>query len=281
MSSHFLQVHGRKIHYVEWGDPSAPTVVLLHGQSGFWHDWSNVAPYLADTYHVVAVDHPGFGDSDWDPSGQAYLVGGFAKDMEDVVAQLGLKRFVLVGHSFGGRIGLAFACAHPAMVRAVVLADSSPDVDPEGSREARRYLSSIPASFDSFDEAMKFFHVHYPNLDDAQLRERLEHYLARGDHGEWRVKRDPTIGARYRQYLDGTAQAPAADWATLRDAPCPVLLLRGVNSDLVTTAISAEMRHVNPEMTIVEISGAGHLIATEQPAKTLAALRDYLRRLPA
>jgi pimeloyl-ACP methyl ester carboxylesterase len=279
--SRFLEVNGRRIHYVEWEKPGAPTVILLHGQSGFWYDWSEVAPRLADTYHVIAIDHPGFGDSDWDPTGQAYMVGGFAKDLEQIVHQLGLKRFTLVGHSFGGRISLAFAVAHPEQVRAVVLADSSPDVDPAGSLEARRYLSSIPASFAEFDEAMRFFHEHYPNLEPAQLRERLNHYLVPEAGGGYRVKRDPAIGARYKQYLEGKAQAPAADWASLRNTSCPVLLLRGVDSELVTPAIAAQMQRENPRMQIVEIPGAGHLIATEQPARTLSALRQYLGRLPA
>ena len=275
-----LFVDGRKIHYVEWPKAGAPVVVLLHGQSGFWYDWAEVAPGLAERYHVFAIDHPGFGDSDWDPTGRAYLVGGFASDLAQVVEMFGLERFVIVGHSFGGRIGLAYACAHPKAVRAVVLADSSPDVDPEGSREARRYLASIPASFFDFDAAMRFFHVHYPNLSDEQLRARLNHYLERGASGEWRVKRDPAIGIRYRQYLEGTAEAPAADWTSLRQAPCPVLLLRGVDSELVTPAIEARMREERPTMETVEIDGAGHLIATEQPAQTLAALLNYLARLP-
>jgi pimeloyl-ACP methyl ester carboxylesterase len=281
MKEDFLRVDGRRIHYVEWGDPKAPTVLLLHGQSGFWHDWSQIAPPLADRYHVIAIDHPGFGDSDWDPSGKAYLVGGFAQDMAQVVDDLGLTRFAMVGHSFGGRISLAYACAHPQQVRAVVLADSSPDVDPAGSLVARRYLASIPAFFDQFDEAMRFFRAHYPNLEPAQLRERLELYLSFGAQGDWRVKRDPAIGARYQQYLDGSAEAPAADWSTLRDVGCPLLLLRGVDSDLVTGAIAAQMLAVNSTMQIVEIPGAGHLIATEQPTRTLAALRHFLDRLPA
>ena len=276
----FLQVDGRRIYYMAWPKPGAPVVILLHGQSGFWYDWSEVAPRLADTYHVVALDHPGFGDSDWDPTGKAYMVGGFAGDLEQVVALLGLDRFTLVGHSFGGRISLAFACRHPRQVRAVVLADSSPDVDPDGSREARRYLSSIPAHFPTLAEASAFFHVHYPNLGPKQLRDRLDHYLVPEADGRYRVKRDPAIGARYKLYLEGKAEAPAADWVTLRDAPCPVLLLRGVDSELVTPAIAEQMLEVNPRMTIVEIADAGHLIATEQPERTLAALREYLAELP-
>ena len=161
-----------------------------------------------------------------------------------------------------------------------MLADSSPDVDPDGSREARRYLSSIPASFPTLDEAKAFFHVHYPNLDDAKLADRLAHYLVHEPDGRYRVKRDPAIGARYKLYLDGKAEAPAADWSTLRDAPCPVLLLRGVRSDLVTAAIAKQMHDVNPRMQTVEIPDAGHLIATEQPAHVLAALRAWLATLP-
>ena len=277
----FLQSNGRKIHYMEWPRPGSPVVILLHGQSGFWYDWNEVAPLLAQDYHVYAIDHPGFGDSDWDPTARAYQVEGFASDMTEVCAALGVHRFLLVGHSFGGRIGLAYACAHPEQVRAVVLADSSPDVDPAGSLEARRYLSSIPPSFASLEEATPFFRVHYTNLSSSELAERLRHYLAPMPDGRLRVKRDPAIGEKYRQILAGQASGPQPDWRTLASVPCPVLLLRGTRSELVTPAIEAQMRQVQPRMETVEIPDATHLIATEKPALVLAALRDYLARLPA
>ena len=170
--SRFLEVNGRRIHYVEWEKPGAPTVILLHGQSGFWYDWSEVAPRLADTYHVIAIDHPGFGDSDWDPTGQAYLVSGFAKDLEQIVHQLGLKRFTLVGHSFGGRISLAFAVAHPEQVRAVVLADSSPDVDPQArsgiSRSGSARTGNPPSS-------VWLLTVSEPSVSTSRLNPDFEH----------------------------------------------------------------------------------------------------------
>jgi pimeloyl-ACP methyl ester carboxylesterase len=279
--SNFLQINGRRIHYVETGPRNAPAVVLLHGQSGFWYDWSDVAPGLAKNYRVVAIDHPGFGDSDWDPSYKTYLVEGFAKEMEEVTKQLSLDRFVLVGHSFGGRIGLAYACSHPKQLRAVVLADSSPDVDPAGSLEARKYLASIPAEFETFEQAMEFFHKHYPNFTSNSLRERLLNYLTQLPSGSYRVKRDPAIGAKYSLILQGKAQAPEPDWGSLRNVTCPVLLLRGTNSELVTIGIENQMRQVNPHMETVEITNAGHLVATEQPEQVLKALLNYLRHLPA
>jgi esterase len=279
----FMQVSGRRIHYVTWGDASAPPVVLLHGQSGFWHDWSEVAPGLAEQYRVIAIDHPGFGDSDWDPTGQAYQPGGFAGDLDLIVQQLGLGRFVLAGHSFGGRIGLVYGCAHPDKLRGLVLGDSSPDVDPAGSLEARTYLASIPATFPTMEAAGAFFRKHYPDMAEAKFRERMGLYLQHLPTGEFKVKRDPLIGTFYRRILAREIPSPAVDWAPFDAFPAqvPLLLLRGTKSELLSPAVAEDMHRHNPRMQQVDIPDATHLIATEQPAATLKALRDFIAGLPA
>lgn len=277
----FLQADGRRIHYVETGVRNGPALVLLHGQSGTWYDWSYVIPALARKYRVVAIDHPGFGDSDWDASGKLYQVGGFSALLPVVLRQLSLERFVMIGHSFGGRISLAYACSHPEQVRAVVLADSAPDIDPQGSLNARKYLSSIPAQFPTFEEAAPFFQSHYPNLTAGQMDERLRNYMRQLPSGAWQVKRDPLIGETYKKILAGQGKAPPPDWTSLRDCPCPVLLLRGSESDLVTPAIERQMREAQPRMETIEISNAGHLVCTEQPGQVTDALLAYLDKLAA
>jgi esterase len=277
--SNFLQVNGRNIHYVETGKPDGPPLLLLHGQSGFWYDWIEVLPGLIDQYRVVLLDHPGFGDSDWDPTGNAYLVPGFCKDLEQVIEQLHLNKFVIAGHSFGGRIGIYYACLHPEQVRAVIMADSAPDVDPIGSILARIYLSSIPSSFKSFEHAMTFFRAHYPNLTDVQLSDRLKRYLKADSADKFVVKRDPLIGDKYRGMLDGSIPSPRPDWDSLKNIRCPLLLLLGDRSELVSPAIVQEMLRINPRMEVVEIKNATHLICTEQPEQVLKAMQHYLGNL--
>jgi pimeloyl-ACP methyl ester carboxylesterase len=238
-----------------------------------------VGPELGRDFRVIAFDHPGFGDSEWDPSGSAYTAEGFAADLEEFRKILKLDRLALVGHSFGGRVALAYACSHPLWIRAVILVDSAPEIDPKGAFRARQYLARIPNKFSSIEEAMAFFGPIYPRYSEEQLRRRLELYLTAGAEEGFRVKRDPAIGERYRQIVEGKTAASAPDWASLRQAKCPVLVLRGERSDLVTPQVVKRMNLENPTIEVTEIPEAGHLIPTECPMDVVAEVRRFLSAL--
>ena len=103
----FTEVQGIKMHYWEWGDRSAPDVLLVHGWTGFGKTWSGVAESLQDRFHVIAPDHRGHGDSDKPITG--YRLRDFVIDMHELIGNLGLRRPAFVGHSWGGNIGTVMA----------------------------------------------------------------------------------------------------------------------------------------------------------------------------
>lgn len=97
----FTTLNGLRAHYVEWGAPDAPPVVLLHGLRSYARTWEAVAAELDGRYRLIALDHRGRGDSAWDPAGD-YSTGAYVSDLEQLADSLALERFTLVGHSMGG-----------------------------------------------------------------------------------------------------------------------------------------------------------------------------------
>ena len=87
VSDKFATVNGLRIHYLEWENPAAPTIVMLHGLRSYAHVWGPVARPLADGYHILAIDQRGRGDSAWSPDA-AYNTEAYVSDLEQLVDQL-------------------------------------------------------------------------------------------------------------------------------------------------------------------------------------------------
>jgi pimeloyl-ACP methyl ester carboxylesterase len=115
------QVDGRAIFYREAGDPSKPTVLLLHGFPGSSFAYRDLIPLLSDTYHVVAPDLPGFGYSDSPPRSEyTYNFDHLTQAIDGFTRQMGLKHYVLYLCDYGATVGYRLALAHPERVLAIV-----------------------------------------------------------------------------------------------------------------------------------------------------------------
>jgi len=123
------------LHVVSAG--SGDPVVLLHGWPETWHEWRKLIPLLADRYRIVAPDLPGLGDSSRPPTYDKKSIG---KDLREMCEQLGLGRFHLVGHDWGGPCAFALACAAPQSVRTLAMLDVTiPGIGPDISQGGRRW----------------------------------------------------------------------------------------------------------------------------------------------
>ena len=96
----FLTVNGLQMHYVEWGMANHPTMLLLHGFQSHAHTWDTFSYAMAKTYHVLALDQRGHGDTAWDPDGN-YTSEAFVRDIVGVIDALHIAPTILVGHSMG------------------------------------------------------------------------------------------------------------------------------------------------------------------------------------
>jgi len=126
-----VSVFGAKIAYVEAGDPSKPTVILLHGLGGQSANWAFNIPALAASYHVIALDQIGFGKSD--RLMIKYRVGTYVDFLDKFMSELKIEKASLVGNSLGGWIAALTAIKYPGRVEKIVLADAAglkpPDID--------------------------------------------------------------------------------------------------------------------------------------------------------
>ena len=189
------------IFYRHFGAPRSDAgggtpMIVLHGQSYFSYDWIGIADELARDpdggpdggREIIAMDMRGFGSSGWSAS-HAYKVQDFAADVLAVADRQGWDRFVLAGHSMGGRNATYTAAAHPDRVERLILIDYSPTNAKAGAMRVMNQSIDMPASFGGLDEALRFFGLDPAALDPGR-RARFEAYLGTFD-GNYTVSRDP------------------------------------------------------------------------------------------
>lgn len=273
--SRFVKTNGLRLHCLEWGASNTTTVVLLHGLRGHAHSWDDVSAALADRYHVLALDQRGRGETDWPKDGN-YATEAFADDLASFCDALGLQRFILVGHSMGGRNGIVFTAKQPARVVAFGIVDVGPDIQPEGAARIRKELVDAPERYDSLDAALAQAQLENPLASEAVLRRRVQY--------QTKPLLDGGIGWRYdgliREQMRSNARPPPPDfWTLWGEIQCPTLILRGAQTDTLSRAVAERMVHANPRAELAEVPRAGHMIFEDNPAAFNAALLGWLDRL--
>ena len=270
--SQTLAANGINLHYLDWGAPTAPPLVLLHGLRGHANVWDDVAQALCDRYHVYALDQRGRGDTDHAPGGD-YSTDAFVADLAAFADALGLERFTLVGHSMGGRNSLAFAARYPQRLERLCIVDIGPTIEAAGGSRITGELRDLPPQFDTFDDALA--HVQTANrfASERVMRRRLAGQTRTLPNGKIGWKFDPAIR---EQRIAGTA-APAVDlWPALPAIPCPTLVVRGSETDLLTPETAQRMIDALPRGELVEIARAGHMVFEDNPDDFIAAVQNWL-----
>lgn len=111
------QVDSVKVFYREIGSPSLPGLLLLHGHASASHTFRNILPVLADSFHVVAPDYPGFGNSDRpDPKDYQYTFANLANTIDRLTEKIGLTKYFVYLFDFGAPVGLTIAARHPERI---------------------------------------------------------------------------------------------------------------------------------------------------------------------
>lgn len=122
MKNQTITVDGQTIFYREAGDKEKPTILLLHGFPTSSHMFRNVIPALADKFHLVAPDYPGFGYSSMPPVDTfEYTFDHLAEIMDKFVTQIGLERYSLYVMDYGAPVGYRIAVKHPEKIEALIV----------------------------------------------------------------------------------------------------------------------------------------------------------------
>ena len=268
----YIEINGCRLHYLEGGDPGAPPLLMVHGLTREAHSFDPVFEQLGERFRCLAVDVRGRGGSTWSAP-ETYHVPQYRDDMLALLDALGLERVEYLGTSMGGIIAMAIAAREPGRFLKVALNDIGPVIEQAGSARIQGHLDSIPERFASYEDALAYEIGRFPWLADRPrevVEAQYQHMIVREEDGSCRFHYDPAIRG-------GRAVAPMAareqqerSWAGFRDLACPLLLIRGADSDLLSPGTVAEMRTAQPEMTVAEVPGVGHAPALSEPAARAA-----------
>lgn len=271
---------GMSIAADAWGNPAARPVLLLHGGGQTRHAWGGTARVLADAgFYALALDLRGHGDSDWCEQGD-YHPDAFASDLIDVIATVMPKKPALVGASLGGMISLLIAGElRPRSVGALVLVDVTPKLEAEGVDRIFRFMTSHPEGFASVEEAaaaVAEFLPHRPRpADPAGLAKNLR----RGEDGRYRWHWDPKFLNRELSHRRRESSPwPARLETATRNVQCPMLLVRGRLSDVVSEETVRHFRDLAPKAEYVDVADAAHMVAGDRNDAFTSSVVEFLSR---
>jgi lipase len=244
----------------EFGDPSGPPVLALHGVAGHGRRWGLLAADSLASYRVLAPDLRGHGESTWNPP------WSFARHVADLIAtldELGLESVAVIGHSFGGAVGAQLAAAAPSRVQALALLDPAIGVDAAGAGAMANEYGRHPG-FASVEEAV---------IDRIRDLAPAGHEFGRIDVESF-IRRDSDDRYRMPWY-------PPAVSAALGEVSWPmpalssslaVLLLTAGKAGLVTDTLRAALP---PHVEVV--LDCGHMIYWEELGTVGRELQRFLR----
>ena len=278
-----LDAHGlHTMAYWQWGDPHHPHVVVcVHGLSRQGRDFDALAAQLSEHCRVVCPDVVGRGQSDWLTDPAAYAVPTYVADMVTLLARLQAQTVDWVGTSMGGLIGLGVCALRHSPVRRLVLNDVGPALNPTALERIGQYLG-VPRSFAHLDEAADYLWSISQGFGPHTREQWLElsrHQIRQNPDGRWIAHYDPAIAQPFRSIQP--AQWSLAEqmlWAAYDGLHQDVLLLRGQESDLLTSQTAQAMTQRGPQARLVEFSQVGHAPMLVQPEQREVVVDFLLRR---
>lgn len=269
-----LGPHGfHRLHYTAWGTTGNPRVLICaHGLTRTGRDFDYLALALEDQYQVYCPDVVGRGRSEWLSHKADYGYPQYLNDMNALIAHTGARSIDWVGTSMGGLIGMLLAAQPHSPIRRLVINDVGPFIPKAALERIAQYLGQNPG-FASLDEMVAYartISAGFGKLSDAQWRHITEHAAIQDDEGQYRFAYDPGIAEPFKAAIQDVDLWPV--WEAVH---CPVLLLRGSESDVLRREDAQAMTQRGPKAKLVEFEGVGHapmLMDTTQ----IGAVRDWL-----
>ena len=265
-----VPVDGRPVRVITLGEGSGPPVVLVHGLGGSWKNWLENMPYLARHRTTIALDLPGFGDSDL-PDGDI-SISNFARCLEAVLDALGVGAVDLVGNSMGGFISAELAITRPDRVHSLALVDAAGISTTDLMRGPTMTLMRLIVA-----------QSQWASGQDAMLRRpRLRHLAFRA------IMRHPTRlaldlvahqagGPGMPGFLLAMDALLSYDFRErLPEITCPVLIVHGEQDMLVPVADAREFHRLIAGSRLEILADTGHVPMLERPTTFNALLADFL-----
>lgn len=289
-----------RMAYYEWGDENNDDVVLcVHGLTRTGRDFDALAQCLAKKYRVVCPDVVGRGLSDRLNNPMFYAVPQYVSDMVTLIGRLQPRRLQWVGTSMGGLIGMAYAGAlaqardaqsmptpgqalqpipDPALrLDKLVLNDVGPHIEPVSLARIGEYVGDA-VRFNSFEEAVTYVKLTAASFG-PHTEEQWQHltrysYIKHGDH--WVKHYDLGLAIPFKAMDEASAKAGEQYlWTAYASIQAPILIMRGQDSDLLSTDTLDHMLESNPLARAVQFAGVGHA-PTIMAGDQIAAVEGFL-----
>lgn len=262
-----------KLHYTEWGSAdNSRLLVCVHGLTRNGRDFDTLAGALQEEYRVVCPDLPGRGRSDWLESTSDYGYAVYLADIAVLIGRLDIEHIDWVGTSLGGLIGMLLAAQPRTPIRRMIVNDIGPHIE-EGSRKRiQSYVGSEPTFDDlpALERYLRTVYAPFGSLSDEQWRHLAEHSARRLPGGNYGLHHDPGIAQAFQSSV-----ASFDLWSVWDRIRCPVRVLRGADSDLLSRETAAAMQARGPKADLVEFPGVGHAPALMN-AEQINAVKEWL-----
>ncbi|MEQ9638950.1 MAG: alpha/beta hydrolase [Alphaproteobacteria bacterium] len=274
-----------RLHYVDWGNPDAPPLILLHGGRDHCRNWDWVAERLRHDWHVIAPDLRGHGDSEWSRTGQ-YAMAGYIYDLAQLVHQQKLSPVTIISHSLGGNITLRYAGIYPDAVRKLVaiegLGPSPKQIKERGVKpidermrewiDDQRGLSGRqPRRYQSIRDAFRRMHEENKHLSTEQARHLTQHGVNQNEDGTYSWKFDNYVRA-WPPY-DMQHKDLELLWSRIT---CPTLLVYGKESWASNPETDGRIAHFQ-NARVVEYERAGHWVHHDRLDDFMTLVTDFLK----
>ncbi len=246
-----------RLAYTEWNAHNhKSTVVCVHGITRNSRDFDSLAQALQSDFRVICVDMPGRGKSDKLPGPEFYGFNEYYHDITALIARLDVDKVDFIGTSMGGGLGIGLASRANSPIHKLILNDSAPIYEASGTGGVLPFSGKI-RKFDNLDEVDIYVRKIYAPmgfLTDANWRHLAEHsVIIDPEDGKYRLSYDPNIF--FGPHTGVSHEARLEAWKRIQ---CPIYMLHGVESDIVSQRIVDEMLKGQPTMKVVDIPGVGH-----------------------
>lgn len=263
-------VRSLRFHFEEWGKAGAPEVLLLHGGNQSAHSWDLVSLHLSDRYHVFALDQRGHGDSEW-ARDQDYSIDAKVGDALAFIDDQALESPVIMGHSMGGRVTMSLVLANPGIAKGIVLVDVGPELSPKGVEVISNFVTHN-VEFDDLDEFLDNV-VKYDRFRSREhIARTVKYNMLRRADGKYISKVD------HRRVPVPNSELTLDD---VQRITCPVLLVRGGESDVLDEDAAQRFVDALPDGQLVTVPNTGHNVHSGNTPGFLEAIAPFLARFDA
>lgn len=266
LSHERTRVGDLNIHYYQGGPANGEVIVLLHGFAADKDNWLRFSRYLTDRYRVIALDLPGFGESDR-PAG-SYDVGTQAERLANILETLGIDRAHLLGNSMGGHIAALYAARYPEHVRSLALFDNAGIEAPHESELYRRLREDqgnplVVHKPEDFQPLLDFVFVEPPYLPESLKHHLAERAMANAAHHE------QIFAQLVERYIPLEPQLP--------HITAPTLLLWGRQDRVLDVSSIEVMQPLLQKPSVAIMDGVGHVPMLERPEQSALLYRQFLQ----